>query len=152
MSGLLTLSRSFLPVILIAIVLGYYSIWLYMGHKQAKENRNETLPVSDEEFLKHILFKDNALPEHVALAFKYFFESAYSLDNLHLISPNMTIEDLSSISPASPMVDDLEVCFLLKRLEDIDQRHVQTLQNGTIAEIIVMCWKLGIHVRGSRLL
>lgn len=138
-----------LPVLLIGCILGYYFFWLITERKRSAHIRSKFSSLSDQDFLKYQIFSDNSIPDRVILSFKYFFESAYSLENSHLVAPDMTLTDLSSISPASPMTDDIEVCFLLRKLEAMDKRYADTLQNGTLAEIILMCWKLGINVKPS---
>lgn len=136
--------------LLVATGVGYYVFWHWTERRNARRLRHDTSKTSHEAFIRDSLFEKNHVPAEYALAFVQFFEEAYGLRGRSLIEPSMTLDDISSISPDSPMADDIEVAYLLKKLEKLDESAANALRRGTIAEAIVACWKLGIDSPRTR--
>jgi hypothetical protein len=132
-----------LMIALIAIPMGCYFAWYINGKRRASQARSLVPATSDSEFLHHKAFLKANVPEDYILSFKRFFEYEYSLGKC-LARPEMTIRNLSDISPDSPLVDALGVCYLDRDLERSDKSAPSVLRSGTIADIICLCWKLNI--------
>lgn len=124
---------------LVSIGVGYYIFWYWRGRRNARNLRQNVPQTPHEVFVRHQLFEANNIPHGYVLAFVRFFEDAYGLKGRSLIAPTMKLSDISSISPDSPMADDIEVSYLLKRLETVDSNAAATLREGTVAEIIPTC-------------
>jgi len=132
-------------VAMLLIIFGGYFAWLFMGWRKASRLRKGVSHTTDEDFLKNKKLMDSGVPPAYALTFKRFIESEYGLKARDVVAPDMTLDFVGSLSPHSPMVDDLEICYLLKRLETVAPPAAETLMKGTIADIIVVCWGLGIE-------